>query len=183
MEQTLACKQWFLAADWPVDIRLLDYQSTTAKKTTIEQTLACKQWLLAADWQFDITLLDYQSERPTTLTAASLPRRLRSTAQTILRNVLLPSEAPTFRVVCPSLGPGVAQVVPPLMVHVLRLLFHVSVPPRETQFFAERIWVKAASECQDLPDLPRAAHLLQVLMPPLLFLGPQERGETGLRKL
>ena len=124
-----------------------------------------------------------RSERRNTLTAASLPRKLRSSARTLLRNVSLLSEALTFRVVCPGLGPGVVQVAPLLTVHDLRLLFRVSVLPRETQYFAERVRVKPASECQDLPDLLRAAHFFQVHTPPLLFLGQQEVGKGSLRKL
>ena len=67
--------------------------------------------------------------------------------------------------------------------HVMRLLFRMSVLPRETQYFVESVWVKNTSEDQDLPDLLRAADALQVPPPPLPFLPPQEGGVTSRRNL
>ena len=98
-------------------------------------------------------------------------------------SVSLPCEAPTFIVACPSLGLGAQQAAPVLLVRVLRLLFRVAVLLRRTQCFAEHVCVKAPSECQDLPDLLRAADPLQVPTPPLPFLDPQEGGEASRRRL
>ena len=41
--------------------------------------------------------------------------------------------------------------------HVMRLLFRISVLPRETQYFVESVWVEETSEGQGLSDLLRAA--------------------------
>ena len=125
----------------------------------MEQTLACKQWLLAADCRFDITLLDYQSERPNTLTAASLPRRLRSTARTLLRNVSLLSEALTFRVVCLSLGTRYSAMFGSqnVLIHGDEDLPHTVLPPLARIARRARHSCKANDEHCKCKQMRRAA--------------------------